>query len=110
MKTARTYQRRTARLPSSVTLAALLCGASPALAGPSLGAAENFAVLDTTTAATGVIASKSERSDYGNFSFSEDGVIASVPEFASMLLFVGGLISMFGFMGVSRRATDHFED
>lgn len=110
MKTARTYQRRTARLPSSVTLAALLCGASPALAGPSLGAAENFAVLDTTTAATGVIASKSERSDYGNFSFSEDGVIASVPEFASMLLFVGGLISMAGFTGVSRRATGHFED
>ncbi len=110
MNPARTYRRRTALLANSLTLAALLCGASPALAVPFLGAAGNFAVLDTSTAATGVSAIKSERSDYGNFSFSEDGVIASVPEFASMLLFVGGLICMFGFMGVSPRVTDHFED
>lgn len=110
MKTARTYQRRTARLPSSVTLAALLCGASPALAGPSLGAAENFAVLDTTTAAnTGVTTIKDDRADFGIPGLVE-GSPASALEPASMLLFVGGLISMAGFTGVSRRATGHFED
>jgi hypothetical protein len=45
MKTARTLLPRSARLVLIVPFAALLCGASPALATPILGSAENFAVL-----------------------------------------------------------------
>ena len=49
MKTLRTFLRRSARLAVIVPFAALLCSPFPALAGPILGSAENFAVLGASS-------------------------------------------------------------
>jgi hypothetical protein len=49
MKTLRTFLRRSAQLGVIVPFAALLCGPSPASAGPILGSAQNFAVLGAST-------------------------------------------------------------
>lgn len=110
MKPARTYRRRTALLTGSVAFAALLCGASPALAVPFLGAAGNFTVMGPSVVAnTGLNMIKDDRADYGSPGLI-GGSTASALEPASMLLFVGGLISMAGFMGVNRRVTDRLKD
>ncbi len=111
MKPLGTYQRRTALLTSSIAFAALLCGASPALAVPFLGAAAgSFAVLGPSVVAnTGLNTIKDDRAGYGGIGIIGGG-LASALEPASMLLFVGGVISMAGFTGVNRRTTDLFKD
>lgn len=110
MKTARTCRRRTSQLAGIVPVAALLCGASPALAVPFLGAAGNFTVMGPSVVAnTGPNTIKDDRADYGSLGLI-GGSSASALEPASMLLFVGWLISMVGFMGVNRRVTDRFGD
>ena len=108
MKPLGTYQRRTALLTSSIAFAALLCGASPALAVPFLGAAAgSFAVLGPSVVAnTGLNTIRDDRTDSGLIG----GGLASALEPASMLIFTGGLISFLGFTGVNRRATNLFKD
>lgn len=110
MKPPGTYQRRTALLTSSIAFTALLCGASPALAVPFLGAAGSFAVLGPSVVAnTGLNTIRDDRADFGSPGLIGGG-LASALEPASMLLFVGGVISMAGFTGLNRRATDLFKD
>lgn len=107
MKPLGTYQRRTALLTSSIAFAALLCGASPALAVPFLDAAGSFTVLGPSVAAnTGLNTIRDDRTDSGLIG----GGLASALEPASMLIFTGGLISFLGFTGVNRRATNLFKD
>lgn len=90
MKLPGTYQRRTALLTSSVAFAALLCGASPALAVPFLGAAGSFAVLGPSVVAnTGLNTIKDDRAGYGGIGLIGGGM-ASALEPASMLLSLGG--------------------
>lgn len=110
MKPLGTYQRRTALLTSSIAFAALLCGASPALAVPFLGAAGSFAVLGPSVVAnTGLNTIRDDRTGSGSPGLIGGGT-ASALEPASMLIFTGGLISFLGFTGVNRRATDYFKD
>lgn len=107
MKPLGTYQRRTALLTSSIAFAALLCGASPALAVPFLGAAGSFAVLGPSVVAnTGLNTIRDDRTDSGLIG----GGLAFALEPASMRIFTGGLISFLGFTGVNRRATNLFKD
>lgn len=110
MKTVRAYQRCTVLLTSSVAFAALLCGASPALAVPFLGPAESFMVMGPSVVEnTGLSTIRDDRTNFGGPGLIE-GSPASALEPASMLLFVGGLISMAGFMGVNRRVSHRIED
>lgn len=110
MKMVRAYQWCTALLIGVVPFVTLLCGASPALAGPFISAAGSFAVLGASTAAnTGVTTIKDDRTGSGSPGLIGGG-LASALDPASMLLFVGWVISMAGFTGVNRRATDCFKD
>jgi hypothetical protein len=110
MKPLGTYQRRTALLASSVAFAALLCGVSPALAVPFLGTAGSFAVMGPSVVEnTGLNTIRDDRTDFGSPGLI-GGRPASALEPLSMLLFVGGLISMAGFTGVNRRVSHRFED
>lgn len=52
MKTLRTFLRRSAQLGVIVPFAALLCGPSPASAGPILGSADPYAVIGKTLVST----------------------------------------------------------
>ncbi len=110
MKTARTCQRRAAQLAGIVPFVALLCGTSPASAIPFLGAVGSLTVMGPSVMAnTGPNTIKDDRAYYGGLGLI-GGSPASALEPASMLLFVGGLISIAGFLGVDRRVTNRVAD
>jgi len=110
MKLARTCQWRTAQLAGIVPFVALLCGTSLASAMPFPGAAGSLTVTGPSVMAnTGPDTIKDDRAYYGSLGLIGDSP-ASALEPASMLLFVGGLISIAGFLGVDRRVTNRFED
>lgn len=106
MKPVRTYQRRTALLTRAGAYAALLYGASPALAVPFLGATGSFTVMGPSLVAnTRHNTLKNDHTDSSGLGLIEDAMVTALKP-ASALLFIGGLISMAGFAGVRRRTTD----